>query len=119
MLPSGMALRMPAVVVGDKAAVASRPGCSAVTSSPVPCRTHARPCGVTRRCVTSRATKAAPPSTVVWDDEATKPPPPPNPARDARRAELLDLTLDKGLKPLCRDYDLKATGTKARVSSVE
>jgi hypothetical protein len=115
MLPSGIALRMPAVAVGDKVAVAGRPGCSAVTSSPVPCVTHARPrVGATRRCVASRATKAAPPSTVVsWDDDA--PPPPPNPARDARRAELQGLTLDKGLKPLCRDYDLKATGTKARV----
>ena len=120
MLPSGMALRMPAVVVGDKAAVAGRaPGCSAATpgtaAAPVPCRAGTR----ARRCVTSTATRvAAPPSTVVkWDDE--KPAPPPNPAREARRAELLALTLDKGLKPLCRDYDLKATGTKARCVCVE
>jgi len=36
-----------------------------------------------------------------------------DPAHDSRREELQRLTLDKGLKPLCRDYGLKATGTKS------
>jgi hypothetical protein len=33
-----------------------------------------------------------------------------------RRAALGKLTLDKGLKPLCREYGLPTTGKKARLS---
>jgi len=33
----------------------------------------------------------------------------------ARRAELERLTLEKGLKPLCRDYGISATGAKSAV----
>lgn len=72
-----------------------------------------------RTCRVSAATAPLPSTTIRWEDDGgVKAEKAVDPAHDSRREELQRLTLDKGLKPLCRDYGLKATGTKVRAGGL-